>query len=150
MAARKKKKRQQTDYLQEALLLAVGVLLTVCAVSVGYGFFARRAAAVPTPLGVRIEILNGTGVSSLAKETARALMIAGVDVLKVGNADRFDYKESVLIARTRRGNIEDLATRLHCRNVIEQLKSGSLVDATLIIGADYRRLNLGSKSGLND
>ncbi|MCZ6767257.1 MAG: LytR C-terminal domain-containing protein [bacterium] len=150
MVARRKKKRQQTNYLQEALLLAVGATLMVCAMSVGYGFFARRADAVPVLPGVRIEILNGTGVSNLAKETARALMIGGVDVLKVGNADRFDYKESVLIARTRRGNIEDLATRLHCRNVIEQLKSGSLVDATLIIGADYRRLNLGPKSGLNN
>jgi len=150
MAARKKKKKQETNYLQEALLLLVGALLTISAVSVGYGFFARRADAVSAPPGIRIEILNGTGESGLAQKTARALRTGGVDVLKAGNADRFDYRESVLIARTRNGNIEDLATRLHCRNVIEQLKGGSLVDATLIIGADYNRLNLGSKSGLNE
>jgi hypothetical protein len=72
-----------------------------------------------------------------------------VDVLYVGNADGFDYTESVLIARKKKSEVKSLGELLGCGQFIEQLKDDTMVDATLIIGADYRTLNLGLEHGSN-
>jgi LCP family protein required for cell wall assembly len=45
----------------------------------------------------RVEVLNGTLVAGLASETAEQLRQAGVDVVHVGNADRQDYTESLIM-----------------------------------------------------
>jgi len=90
---------------------------------------------------LRIEVLNGTGEKGVGRIVARALMRKKVDVLFVDNADRFDYAETVIVARTRRPEVASLAEMIGCRRV-EQLQEKSAVDATLIVGDDYRSLNL--------
>ena len=150
--ARRRKKKRDPSYLEEALLLLMGALVTVCLISAGYGFFIRHAGAHEIPQGLRIEVLNGTGQKGLAQKVARSLMERGVDVLKVGNADHFDYRESIISVRSPNTKIVALARAMGCGNVVEQLKEDSFVDATLTIGADYSSLDLGveSESRLND
>jgi hypothetical protein len=85
----------------------------------------------------QIEVLNGTGEPRVAMQAATALRRAGIDVLIVDNAERNDFRESVLVDR--RGNrrlVRRLAKTLHCRAVLEQIRDHSLVDATYVIGAD--------------
>ncbi len=62
------------------------------------------------------------------------------------NANNFNYKESIVIARRKDHDARALARKLGCDNVIEQLVEDSIVDATLILGADYQTLNLDLRS----
>ena len=148
---RKKKKKQakKRNFLQDLLLLLTGSALLLCVASVTYGYFARNTEPEHAPDGLRIEILNGSGEKGIAKKVARALRVKGVDVFRVDNADSFEYSETILIARSRREDLTEFGESLGCKNVMEQLQEESLVDATLIIGADIRELRLGDgESGL--
>jgi len=123
-------------------LTILALLLVVCAASIGYSLFLRHGGG-GEEVGFRVEVLNGTGRPGLAAETARALRSRGIDVLRVGNADRFDYTRSVLVVRRRGPDIDTFARLIGCREVVEQLRPDDLVDATLVLGADYRDLKLG-------
>lgn len=49
---------------------------------------------------VKVEVLNGNGVSGIASQVANKLREKGFEVVSVGNADRFDYSETEVIARS--------------------------------------------------
>ena len=152
MTARKRRnKRKSGKRGQKILVLALGTALVLSAASVAVGVmnWMTRAYGDEITGDIRIEVLNGTGESGAAKAVARALMKRKVDVLYVGNADGFDYAETVLIARSRKSEIKSLGELLGCSRFIEQLKDDTMVDATLIIGADYRTLELGLDRGSN-
>jgi hypothetical protein len=139
--ARKKKKR--SGFVQKTLIAFTCVALALCAASVTYGLFLRHSGDSGEASKFRIEILNGTGKKGLANEVSDRLRNMGIDVLKVDNAPDFSYAKSVLIARNRNPQIETLGKLLNCGNIIEQLKDDSMVDATLILGDDYKTLNIG-------
>ena len=65
-----------------------------------------------------------------------------IDVISVDNAPHFDYEESILVATKRGADVERLGEMIGCRNVVVQIREGAIEDATLILGADYRSLNL--------
>jgi polyisoprenyl-teichoic acid--peptidoglycan teichoic acid transferase len=98
-----------------------------------------------------VEILNGTTVNGLAGRTAELFGGFGYDVISIGNADRNDYENTVIIDRT---GLQDLVLAfgdvIHCSNV----RTNSLIsddeeidlniqnlnyqaDLTLIIGKDF-------------
>jgi hypothetical protein len=147
MAERKKRRRDGKGASggQKLLALVLGAMLVLFAGSITVGVMNRitRAPGGEITVPVRLEVLNGTGESGLGRVVARALMKKRVDVLLVANADDFDYPQTILIARKRKPEIESLAEQLGCTRVVEQLKDDALVDATLIIGDDYKRLDLG-------
>ena len=147
MVPRKKKRKKKQTTSQKFLVLIVGLILVVCVVSVAVGVLNRYTDADDgkIPGDIRIEVLNGTGQKGLAQKVAVALMKRRIDVLHVDNADNFDYKESVLIARKRRSELVPLLELLGCERFVEQLRDDMMVDATLIIGADYRRLSFGNE-----
>lgn len=148
MAAKKKKSRVRTKsklgagFGQKILVGLSGIVLILCAASVTSGFFLRSGSSLSETARFRLEVLNGTGKKGLAHAAKRGLLRRGIDVIEVGNADRFDYAESVLIARKRGADVEELGRILGCEYVVEQLRDGTLEDASLILGSDYRRLNL--------
>ncbi len=91
----------------------------------------------------QMEVLNGTGEPGIALKTTMKLRMMGIDVKIEGNADRFDFRESLLIDR--RGNprlMRKLARRIGCTRVIRQVQDRPEVDVTLIIGWDRERLKL--------
>ncbi len=143
----KRKKRARSGLLQRALIFLSCAVLVLCAASITYGFFLRRTDVHPGRL--RIEVLNGTGERGLAQRAALALMRRGIDVFKVGNAERFSYRESILISRRKNPQVKLLANVLGCENTIEQLRRNAIVDATLILGSDYQRLKLGLREDLS-
>jgi len=98
-----------------------------------------------------VEILNGTTVNGLAGRTAELFGGFGYDVISIGNADRDDYENTVIINRT---GLQDMVLAfgevIRCSNV----RTDSLVpddegmdlniqnlnyqaDITLIIGKDF-------------
>ncbi len=152
MGAKKKHKKHKrggtagrANVGQKVLVGLSGIVLVLCAASVTSGFFLRRGHDADATAQFRIEILNGTGTSGLAHEAKKGLLLRGIDVIKVDNADHFDYPKSILIARKKGADVELLGKILGCENVVEQLRDDTLEDATLILGSDYQKLNLGWK-----
>jgi hypothetical protein len=98
-----------------------------------------------------VEILNGTTVNGLAGRTAELFGGFGYDVISIGNADRNDYENTVILDRT---GLQDLVLAfgevIRCTNVrtistvpddeeidlsIQNLNYQA--DLTLIIGKDF-------------
>lgn len=149
MAAKRKtkksparKKKKGAGFGQRLLIASATVVLVLCAASVTWSFFFRYHTRGSESRVFTIEVLNGTGRSGLAHEAKEGLLQRGIDVIAVGNADHFDYAESILIARKRGADVELLGEILGCSNVVTQLRDDSIEDASLILGADYRQLNL--------
>jgi hypothetical protein len=147
MAAKRRKKRpgkrkgSNSSPAQKFLVALSLMVLVLCAASVTWSFFVRRGdGGKGRPFTV--EILNGVGESGIAHEAKRSLLQMGIDVIAVGNAPHFDYEESVLVATRRGADVERLGEILGCRNVVVQIREGAIEDASLILGADYRSLNL--------
>jgi hypothetical protein len=126
--------------------LAVGfsiMLLILCGASVGFSLYVRQTDADGRSRPLRLAIENGSGVSGVAADAEGAVAALGVDVVRTGNASRFDYGESMLVVRRRGGEVRLLAERIGCGRVIEQLSASAAEDATLILGTDFPQLKLG-------
>ncbi len=123
------------------LIILVVFAVMVFSLSVRWSGLGRGLA--PEQEYFQMEVLNGTGEPGIAIRTTMQLRMMGIDVKIEGNADRFDFRESLLIDR--RGNPElmkSLSRRLGCRKVIQQIQESGQVDVTLIIGWDRDRLRL--------
>lgn len=115
-----------------AALLAVLVGFSLAVRWLGFG---KRFVREEAPF--QIEVLNGTKEAGVAMEVAKELRRRQVDVLIVDNAERLDFRESVLVDR--KGNpplMRRLAKMLDCRVIVEQIPPAPLVDASYIVGYD--------------
>lgn len=94
---------------------------------------------------IQIEVLNGCGVPGLADRFTTHLREYGFDVVETGNFKNFDMQETVVIARShKRKNAESVADALGIsdKNVLIEESHNFYLDATLVIGANYKKLNL--------
>jgi hypothetical protein len=143
LAARKKKKKRKSTQFGQKFAVAVSlVVLVLCAASATFSFIVRHRMEDGHSRPFPVEVPNGTGESGLAHDAKRGLLRRGIDVIAVGNADHFDYPESILIARKPGADVGMLGAILGCKNVIVQIREDSIEDASLILGADYRELDL--------
>ena len=109
-----------------------------------------RQVPVSAPLvsmsGLRVQVLNGCGVKGLARRVSPALRGLGLDVRETKNASRPDYDYSSIIDR--RGNVDAARALADSLGIKREHVSSEFapnlvdIDLTLIVGADYRRLNL--------
>ncbi len=148
MAVKRKKKKGSSSrkkrgagFGQKFLVAASLVVLVLCAASVTSSFYFRHKGGIP-PRTFTIEVLNGSGETGLAHAARNGLLHLGIDVIEEANAPHFGYEESILIARKADADVDRLGEILGCKNVIVQIQEDNLADATLILGADYRELNL--------
>lgn len=119
-------------------LVAFFVLLAFCAVSVALRVGPQTTSRPKQP--IRIELLNGSGRAGLAGELASYLRDGGIDVLEVSNADRADYRTTLVVNRTDAPEpAKIVAEYLGTRHVIQQESSQELIDVTVIVGRDARR-----------
>jgi len=132
-----KKKRGGSPALDIAIA-ALFVLIALFAVSIALRVGPRVAGKPKRPL--RIELLNGSGRSGLAGAMASYLRDGGFDVLEVSNADRSDYRNTLVVNRKEADDPgKVVAEYLGTRHVIEQLSSQEMIDVTVIVGRDARR-----------
>ncbi len=130
--------------------LAVGVLLLLV---LGYGFFSRivgsTAQFVPASTItsgddiLQVEVRNATSVEGLAGRTRTFLREAGYDVVETGNFRQRDVPHSFVIDRV--GNLaqaQQVARALGIAEdrVTQDVRDDLLLDATVVIGADYASL----------
>jgi len=91
--------------------------------------------------GGRIEVLNGTNRGGLARAVTERLRDAGFDVVGIGNYRTDPLPDSsFVIDRTGDPTIaRSVADRLGIRFVVTRPDSTLFVDASVIVGADWRR-----------
>lgn len=86
-----------------------------------------------------VEVLNASGAPGLAKVGTRMLRRGGIDVLTYGNAPEAGTLDSTRIV-VRRGT-EQVGRRvrraLGLGRVVVQLDSARLLDASVLLGADF-------------
>ena len=99
----------------------------------------------PLPHPIRVEVLNGCGVSQVAARLTRRARDLGLDVIHEGNADHFGYLHTLVIRRGgERQRAEQVAQALGIPHVIDQQinQDFRLADITIVIGQDYQRIDL--------
>ena len=83
---------------------------------------------------------NGNGVNGMAARVREYLRVKGGNVVRISDADNYDYQESLLYYRTgTRVAAEGLAARLPLQSVklIETESLRPETDARLVIGSDF-------------
>jgi LCP family protein required for cell wall assembly len=87
-----------------------------------------------------INILNGTNQEGLATETSNRLTAAGLTVAGVGNADRFDYPQTIIYNYTGKDATARYAAQLlgvPAAAIVVAEPATPLYDIEIILGADY-------------
>lgn len=92
---------------------------------------------------IKVEVLNGIGVDGIAAEVTDFLREKGFDVVKTDDAGRTDYIYSMVKDRT--GNLysaRNLAEILNIDtlSVLQEINKSLILDATVILGKDYKHL----------
>ncbi len=113
-----------------------------------------RGMDVVTADEVRVKVLNGAGVTGLARRVSELLRTEGFSVVHVGNADRFDYPESYIIDITGNPKKIELLRERSLRTLLKVVKpeelpatmkglaakgvTGEGADAIIILGQDFK------------
>jgi hypothetical protein len=101
---------------------------------------ASGEAAVPGRI-IRVQVQNGCGVSGAGNKLASVLRRAGgFDVIDIGNADAFDFEQTVVVDRTGDGvAARAVARALGDPPIIRQRQAGRSFAVTVIVGYDGGR-----------
>ncbi len=129
-----------------ALGLAVMVMLyALITRGVGVRTDPARASNPAELVGdfIQVEVRNGCGVDHLAARTTQFLRDRGFDVVEVGDHSSFDVQRSMVIDRV--GDLETAkrvaaALNIPEERVIQEIRPSLYLDASVIIGHDYERL----------
>lgn len=88
--------------------------------------------------GVRVIVYNGAGTPGIAAVAAKALVKRGMRIVGTGNADRFDYRKTVIAVHS--GKPEDgevVREALGVGDIVPQGSEQQIADVIVIIGKDY-------------
>ncbi|MCB0311741.1 MAG: LytR C-terminal domain-containing protein, partial [Calditrichaeota bacterium] len=108
---------------------------------------SQDSATVPVPRTVarriQVEVLNGCGVDGLAEQITNYLREKNIDVVSRGNYTHFDVPLTTVLDR-----VDNRERSLQIINVLglpeKQLQlqkdSNLQLDATIVLGADYKKL----------
>lgn len=149
---RRRPRKPKIDWSDNLIKFLIGLVLVVDLVLI---YFVARQCSKPavvveeptTPVEetriLQIEVLNGCGVSGIANEYTDYLRGKGFDVVKTDNYESFNVLRTVVIDR--RGNIKNgvriaEALGLGEDRVLQEVNEAYLIDATVILGKDYRQL----------
>jgi hypothetical protein len=103
------------------------------------GVIAGHAWAVPSgPDAVQVEVLNGTGKQGLARVGARVLRRRGIDVMLFANADSVIDSTRIIVRRGDGSRGETIRKALGAGKISTALDTLRRVDATVILGTDFR------------
>lgn len=100
---------------------------------------ATGRAAPPAQAAGRIEVLNASGRSGLARAATDRLRDGGFDVVFFGNASGFDGDTTLILDRTGDDAVARAVARYLGMGVVRTQRDTTLfLDATVIIGRDWR------------
>ncbi len=88
-----------------------------------------------------MEILNGNGAEAVGQDVAERLRGGGYRVVLTGNADSFDYETTLIVVYDdtpeQLAMAEDVRERLGVGEIQRSATPQSVVDATIVVGADF-------------
>ncbi len=87
-----------------------------------------------------VNLLNGTRQEGLATDTGNMLAASGINVIAVGNADRFDYQQTIIYNyKNKPYTARYIAQLLRIPEtaIVNAPDAAALFDIRIIIGADY-------------
>ncbi len=94
-----------------------------------------RQEEIIIPNGCTVKILNGSQTEGLASELADHFERKGYKVSRIGDADKYDYEDSVIIPNNaKKGSIEEITNLLGYITVGQKQEAESNEDYTIIIG----------------
>jgi len=94
---------------------------------------------------IQVEVLNGCGVPGLANQLTTSLRRLGFDVVETDNYENFNVTETFIISRVGdKENAQRIATALGLpkKRIILEESQDFYLDATLVVGSDYKTFNL--------
>ncbi|HHL73539.1 MAG TPA: LytR family transcriptional regulator [Bacteroidetes bacterium] len=156
-AARRKAARKQPAQNLRRTLYGVGLWILGIFNTILIGSFVMKHLATgeetkisvptevvsPTDVALRLEVLNGCGVSGIAKTFADQLREAGFDPVNVGNYSIFEMPTTVILDRKSKNRLLGLrvAEKLGLpESAVSYQESDSRdVDVSVIIGLDYSK-----------
>lgn len=87
----------------------------------------------------RVEVLNGAGDRGAARQAAEHLRARGFDVVYFGNAESFDHAVTRVLDRSgREEKAAEVARALGLDSAVVELERELYLDATVILGSDWR------------
>jgi len=85
-----------------------------------------------------IEVLNGCGIPGAATAVTDFLRERGFDVKASGNAESWNYGQTIVVARSKDQTIaKKLCTAFHIDRLVLMRTGTDIFDASVIIGKDY-------------
>ncbi|MBN1826207.1 MAG: LytR C-terminal domain-containing protein [Candidatus Eisenbacteria bacterium] len=95
------------------------------------------ASSAPVAGEIKVQVLNGCGEPDMALQVARYLRTRGCDVVEMGNANHFHYRNTRVVAKS---GVPEMARRVRDALGVGELASDPdstlLLDVTVLIGAD--------------
>ena len=142
----------KTSSISNIILITLIIFLSAVVVFLSYSLYLKiqniaqnknKAGQEVASAIIQVEVLNGCGVDGVAAKFTDYLRRNSFDVVQVGNYTSSNIDETMVIDRIgNRANAEKLADVLGVdkRNIVQQLNKDYFLDATLVIGKDYNRL----------
>ena len=142
--------QERSHYLLHAALGFLSILLLILLVALFTRIIYPRIVAERTEVSlllsevIQVEVRNGCGIPGLANRFTSVLRQNGFDVVESGNFDTFDVTRSFVIDRS--GNLDNArrvarALGLSDDRIIREISPDFYLDATIVIGSDYKSLN---------
>jgi len=86
-----------------------------------------------------VEVLNGTAVNGLAGRTAEMLRSFGFDIISIGNADRNNYDNTLIIQRTSDETlVKSFSDVIRCNNIRREITPEAKENETVIQDTEYK------------
>jgi len=88
---------------------------------------------------VKIEILNGTDQTGLARRSRDLFMNYGLEVSRIGNAQNSTDTTLIIDRKGNEAVAQEVAKIIRCENIITQIEAseGGDVDVTVVLGRDF-------------
>ncbi len=87
---------------------------------------------------IRVIVYNGAGKPDIAGQVAQVLIKSGMRVVDTKNADRFDYKETLIVVQNSdMAKGESVAKVLGVGKVVDQPSEQGVADIIIIVGQDW-------------
>lgn len=127
------------------------IILIVIAAAIGLSMLKGAAFLRQSPLSSptecatvipsigRVQVLNGCGSGGSARVMADFLRRKKFDVKNIGNADNWNFPQTMVIARVSDTSVAtQVAAALTTNHMVLIRTSENLYDVTVIVGPDYR------------
>ena len=87
--------------------------------------------------GIKVEVLNGNSMMSIAHKMAQDLELQGFEIVNVGNADNFNYQKTKIIVYSKEVNLDNQFKELFKDfEIVKEYQNKTNLDLVIILGKD--------------